>query len=271
MRVFRLVLILSLLPLHYVFSQRVDTLPKDPIALWETINKSVISLNNKDLLEKYNLYALDIQSTAYSETQKKLIYQTLAILWGRKLPLIPYITSYLDFVALLKSNTQNVDGFNSWHTSFQSLLALPDKYTPFKINDFLTLSSSFVGRQLISSGGGANWTLKGGKYSWEWENQEPKLSFTKAQLSTGYKTDTIHILETSGVLYPFKNQWIGVGGKCDWSRVGLDKSVFVLLKNYSLDLNLNKFKADSVQLSYPSYFGKNLITILFWLNFKVYF
>ena len=103
MRVFRLVLILSLLPLHYVFSQRVDTLPRDPIALWETINKSFISLNNKDLLEKYNLYALDIQSTAYSETQKKLIYQTLAILWGRKLPLIPYITSYLDYVALLKS------------------------------------------------------------------------------------------------------------------------------------------------------------------------
>ena len=259
MRILRLVLILSLLPLHFVFSQRVDTLPKDPIALWETINKSVILLNNKDLLEKYNLYALDIQSTAYSETQKKLIYQTLAILWGRKLPLIPYITSYLDYVALLKSNTQNDDGFNSWHKSFQSLLALPDKYTPFKINDFLTLSSSFVGRQLISSGGGANWTLKGGKYSWEWENQEPKLIFTKAQLSTGYKTDTIHIFETSGVLYPFKNQWIGVGGKCDWSRVGLDKSVFVLLKNYSLDLNLNKFKADSVQLSYPSYFGKNLI------------
>ena len=62
-------MILSLLPLHCVFSQRVDTLPKDPIALWETINKSVISLNNKDLLEKYNLYAQDIQSTAYSETQ----------------------------------------------------------------------------------------------------------------------------------------------------------------------------------------------------------
>jgi len=259
MKMFRLLFLFAVLPFHLVFSQRVDTLPKDPVAFWETINKTVISLNNKDLNEKYSLLSQKFQSDVYSEIQKKLIYQTIGVLWTKKLTFIPYINNYLEFVELLKLKGQNEEGFISWHKTFLSLLAIPDKYTPFKINDFLTISEIFYDQQLISNGGGSNWILRGGNPVWMWENQEPKLVFNKVQLLTSYKTDTIRIAETSGILFPLKNQWIGTGGKCDWSRVGLDKNIFVQLKNYTLDLKINKFNADTVQLSYPAYFGKNLI------------
>lgn len=259
MKIIRLVFLFIILPFQYVLSQRVDTLPNDPIAFWETIKKNVGALNNKDLTEKYTLLSQNLQSPTYTDNQKKIIFQTIRVLWARKLPFLPYINNYLDFVELLKLKAHNEDGFISWHKTFLSLLDLPDRYTPFKINDFLSISKLFFDQQQISNGGGANWILRGGNPVWLWENQEPKLVFNKVQLLTSYKTDTIRIVETSGVLFPFKNQWMGSGGKCDWTRVGLEKNIFVQLKNYALDLKLNKFYADSVQLSYPAYFGKNLI------------
>ena len=252
-------LLLIFLSFQQAISQRVDTLPNDPTAFWETINKNVSALNNKDLAEKYNLFSQNFQSAGYTDNQKKIILQSIRQLWARRLSFIPYINNYLDFVELLKLKSQNEEGFMSWHKTFLSMLDLSEKYTPFKITDFLSISKTFYDQQIISHGGGASWILKGGTPIWKWENLEPKLVFNNVQLLTSYKTDTIRIAETSGILYPLKNQWIGSGGKCDWSRVGLEKNIFVQLKNYTLDLKINKFNADSVLLSYPAYFGKNLI------------
>jgi hypothetical protein len=247
------------LPLHVVTGQRPDTLPHEPAAFWETLIKSAGNLNNKDLTEKYNQIAQNFQSAAYADYQKKGINQTIRVMWSRKLPLMPYITNYLDFVEILKVHAPNEEGFSSWHKTFLALLQLPDIYTPFKINDFLSASKLLYQQQLISFGGGANWFFRGANPAWSWEQREPKVIFSKVQLQTGYKTDSIRIAETSGALFPLKNLWVGTGGKCDWTRVGLDKRVFVQLKNYTLDLKINKFNADSVRLSYPAYFGNNLI------------
>jgi hypothetical protein len=259
MKILKLIFLFLLFTHGSAFSQRPDTLPKDPVALWDFINRSVGALNNKDLTLKYNAFSQLFQSSAYSDIQKKLIYQTVGSMWERKLSLFPYINSYLAFVEILKVKATSEEHFISWHKSFQRLLSLPEIYTPFKMADFISISTLFYEQQLISNGSGANWILRGGNPVWLWENQEPKLSFNNVTLVTGYKTDTIHIIETSGVLIPFKNQWIGTGGKCDWSRVGLEKNIFVLLKHYNLDLKINKINADSVQLSYPNYFGKNLV------------
>jgi hypothetical protein len=259
MKIIKLILLILLFTPHVAFSQRPDTLPKNPIAFWEFIHQSVVTQNNKQLTEKYSALAQHFQSAAFSEMQKKIIYQTAGDMWIRKLTLFPYLNNYLEFVEILITKSPGEEQFISWHKIFKEILSLPDTYTPFKINDFISISKLFYEQQQISNGGGATWLLRGGNPVWLWENREPKLSFQKVHLVTGYKTDTMQIFETSGVLFPFKNEWIGFGGKCDWSRVGLDKNVFVVLKNYGLNLKVNKIRADSVQLSYPNFFGKNMV------------
>jgi len=191
---------------------------------------------------------------------RKGIRQSAEAMQVRKLPPNPYEGLFKEVVEQMRQSGSSEEIFFGWNQVFLGILGLPDLYTPFRINEFLSLSKAIFASQPGSRIAGGSWSFVGSAPTWHWENQEPRLYFKKVTWSTGYKSDSLRIRETSGSLFPLRNHWQGIGGQCDWARVGLDNQVYVQLRQYTLSLKGNRFTADSAIFFYPRFFGKTGIS-----------
>ena len=86
------------------------------------------------------------------------------------------------------------------------------------------------------------------------EDTRPIIAYSSLDLLCSRKTDTIRILNTSGVCNILENTWTGSGGRVDWSRYDQGDIIWVDLSEYSIDLKKGIYTADKVTFSHKEYF-----------------
>lgn len=79
----------------------------------------------------------------------------------------------------------------------------------------------------------------------------PVIRFDKATLNFSTQYDSVFLENTKGSFLILKNQFVGDGGKFDWSMAGLGAdSVFCQLSTYSFEVNKPRLQAEAAKLTY---------------------
>lgn len=112
------------------------------------------------------------------------------------------------------------------------------------------------------------------KFYWHASNPEPSLMFltledkkgnyqapviryeeTDLKYVTDHHHDSTFIAGTSGDFHPLSMSFLGVNGRVDWAKVGLDSTdVYCDFKDYKLNLNYGLIKVDTATFHYKSLF-----------------
>jgi hypothetical protein len=156
---------------------------------------------------------------------------------------------YMQTTNALVSNNQ-LAKFDNWHKTLISAL----KKNKDEFVRFLTVSKNVFADQVMLKIGSSVWVCKYADVDLKMDGQATFI-FKNLDLFCFSPGDTIEILRTNGKYFAGTNQFIGKGGKVDWSRVGLDTSkVFAKLNNYFINLTDGLLTADSAMLTYKDRF-----------------
>ncbi len=196
------------------------------------------------------LFTAEEQDTVIAISNKMLSYRMTAS---------PFFENYLTALQhVKKSSEQPEQQFKDWSNILnQSLQDIENKSTK-KYGSFLEFSRYFFENQTLRySKNGTSWSAKNAKYSILYEEQ-PIIQFETTDLLATRREDSLRIIQTSGRYIPAEEQWIGRGGKVNWSdRFGQDVEVFAEFKDtFSISLDAGLYRVSKALLYYPSYFGE---------------
>lgn len=156
---------------------------------------------------------------------------------------------YMQTINALVANNQLVK-FDNW----QKTLAGALKKNSEEFKRFLNVSKNVFADNVMLKMGTSVWVCNAADVDLKMEGQATFI-FKNLDLICYTPGDTFEILRTNGKYYAGTNQFVGKGGKVDWSRVGLDTArVFAKLNNYSINLYDGLMTADSAMLTYKDRF-----------------
>lgn len=168
----------------------------------------------------------------------------------------PAFLNYLESVKGFAQNNHNDESFRGWMSILDKLINAREKK---QLPDFLAFSSGLFQHGTIYKSSSVEWRVKEKNFSFEFENNIPKVNFNNVTLGCYMKFDSSLIYKTNGVLYPLKDSWEGKQGIITWERAELKKEeTFGELKRYNINLKSTGFTSDSVIFHTP-YFKQPLL------------
>jgi hypothetical protein len=156
---------------------------------------------------------------------------------------------YMQTINALVANNQLVK-FDNWQKTLSGAL----KKNAEEFKRFLNVSKNVFAENVMLKMGTSVWVCNAADVDLKMEGQATFI-FKNLDLICYTQGDTFEILRTNGKYYAGTNQFVGKGGKVDWSRVGLDTArVFAKLNNYTINLYDGLMTADSAMLTYKDKF-----------------
>jgi hypothetical protein len=209
-----------------------------------------------DLEEAFSVFRKMYNAHGFSEYEIQRIALVSNLLLDQKLTPFPYFKNYLNAVTSAKS-ASDTTLFNQWHTLAEKTISGIDKGRTKPIAQFLDFSVDFMQDHALKSGegGSVTWKIKGGKFSFNYQNKSPQVVCSNVSLIGQRKADSIEIKNTTGVFMPLEDLWRGHGGRVNWSATGLDSTIYAKMAGYTIEVVKPLFHCDSAHLIYPLYFG----------------
>ena len=234
--------------------------PDDPNEFVDKLGEFITVSKRPDLVECFSVFRKSYKSGVYSTADMQRIILVSNILAEQKLGAFPYYKNYINAVSAAKVNP-DTSMFRRWHAFAEQTLSGIEKGKAKPISQFLEFSADFLEQKAFKTGEGGTvtWKIRGGKYSFEYADKQPRLVCERVDLIGARKVDSIVVVGTSGIYYPFEELWRGQGGKVTWAGVGLDSSIVAELTRYKVEAVKPLFQCDSAQFSYPLYFGARRI------------
>ena len=250
-----LITVFASLLLGNVFGQKKatvfpETRPEFIKALKEYFSKS----NNKDLLKSFNEFERSFNGGVITEDDFPVLRSACNEMLKLKMTANPYFRNYLSVVLAAKKNTDNVKAFSDWNNlTVEMLKGIKNrKLRPYK--DYLNFSQGFFEHNALHySPKGMKWFYASDKYQMSMKDGMPIVEFEELDLVGSRGKDSIAILETSGIYFPTKLMWKGIGGKVTWERLE-QPEVYCTLSDYQLETKKSIYEAKNVKLSYPEMF-----------------
>ncbi len=188
--------------------------------------------------------------------RRQFVYETANEMLSKRMRPYPDFENFLLSLMNFYSSAQSDASFESWKSAVVKILT---KSTTKKFSDFLRCSKNLFASNSLFKSNAADWFSSNNNYSFEFDTV-PKVIFPSLDLSCGVKADTLTIYNTQGILYPTEDKFVGKGGKVTWTRNGIDENtVYAELKNYTVNLRQQGYKADSAVFYNKVYFQKPLI------------
>jgi hypothetical protein len=190
----------------------------------------------------------------FTNTQKIMIVKMSNDMLNRNYSVSPDFENYLR--AMNGMAAENRTGkFDNWNKALSNSLQISkDAFTRF-----LVVSRNIYGDKVVSHEGSMRWTVSHNDVDLQVKG-EPAFIFKKVDLICYTQGDTLDILGTNGKYMPASDSWQGVGGKADWSRVGIDSSqIYIVFRNYRIDLHTGLVVADSASFNNPRLFDQPLV------------
>ncbi len=197
---------------------------------------------------------LDRRMSSYTPEQQQLIAQVASKMVASGMSAAPYFEDYLMAMEVVPSTGEKAVSFTEWHEALLQLLSELDnrKFKPYE--NFLDFSKAFFSDGSLRTGSGLSWFARSNGFDLSIIEGEPVVRFDTVNLVGIRRTDSIEINATRGDYYPATNEFRGKGGRVYWDRLGLT-DVYVYLDEYTVDVTSSLYSADSVKMTYPTYFG----------------
>lgn len=202
-------------------------------------------------------FAARWNSELLTDPQRKWIYNTLDTIQNLRLRPWPEQALYLKNLLVLWDTQHMEENFEVWHKSFQSLLDLRNQR---RLLRYWETTHALFEKNIITQSNVVRWELRSNDYVLNLEDETPMVRFSGTDLVCFSQDDSTLIMNTIGKVDLFENVLHGNSGKITWQRAQLHPdSVFANLKNYTINLAVARWEADSVTFYNLRYFDEALI------------
>ena len=241
-----------------VQAQRIESFSTADAKAYLTDFDGFINAGKRDVAEKL-FKQFERKFTAYNPEQQAQIMAVTNEMLGKKMSSAPYFEDYLialEVVPFSASDptSQAAKTFKDWHAALIDLLNGMESRKFKGYANFLDFSAAFFKDGSLRSASGLTWYARSKSFSMRVEGAEPIIHFDTVNLVGIRRSDSIAINATSGDYYPAETEFVGSKGKVYWDRHGLSDA-YAYLGNYTLDVTKSLYRADSVKMTYPLYFG----------------
>ncbi len=128
------------------------------------------------------------------------------------------------------------------------------------VTDFLNMSESLFESNTFYKSPTFSWAASNANYQFMCDSV-PRIYFPNANIRCfNIQADSAVIYNTKGTYYPAQGKFVGVGGKVDWVRTGLEAGVaYAELRNYTVIAKSGGYTADTVNFYHKQYFQQALL------------
>jgi hypothetical protein len=175
-----------------------------------------------------------------SEMQQTIITTSNGML-QKRMKAFPDFKEYVRALMAFSNSNQTPGNFTAWHKSLEKMLEGKSRsYT----NYVSTMGGLFKDNTLYSSAS-TQWMVSAADYTLDYDSL-PKVNFTKIDLSSKARGDSITIYNTSGSFYPTSDIFYGNGGRVTWERAGIKPTdMFADLISYRINVTKGEYVSDS--------------------------
>jgi len=211
--------------------------------------KKLVAPTMEAFVQKWN-------SEQFVPAQKKIIYSICNDMLKKKIRAFPDFFSYINALDIFITSRQPAERFMPWSDILKKLIAEKNSRN-FLI--FLEFTTHLFEENLVYQSPSTRWKISTPVYSFEFDSV-PMVSFMRSELTCYANDDSLNIYETRGLYFPLTSRWIGMDGKVNWKRAGIDPSeVYATIERYEIQMKFSKFTADSVIFFHNKYFSSPLL------------
>ncbi|MFW5916090.1 MAG: hypothetical protein ACOCTM_01315, partial [Bacteroidota bacterium] len=238
--------------------QMIEEFPRDSAKFIETFSdylENRIKESNEEKLEKFRE---KWENGKFSRARRDTIVYMANSLLENHANREPHFTTMLDF--LMKINDTDFDSryFPTWIKGFHHLTQ-EKKNKLKKISGYFSFTINFIESDRLYTSRSRSWYAKSNDYQFIYDTTI-KVIYSETLLKCKNRDDSIRIYETEGAYLPFKQEWIGEGGRVNWERAGFSPdNVYAQLSDYTIDMSKAEYQADSVQFINKLYFDRPIL------------
>ncbi|MES2381672.1 MAG: hypothetical protein V4538_11560 [Bacteroidota bacterium] len=252
MKYFIQFIILSLISLT-TFAQRPTSFSYDPNT-FITEFESFIKTGKSEVKDELENFSANYNTGKFSLPQKQQVVRLCNDMLQQQMQPNTEFYAYIKTVNALVSNNQ-MNKFDNWHKTLIGAI----KKNKDEFVRFLNVSRNIFAENVMLRVGSFLWVCNATDVDLKMEGQATFI-FKSLDLFCYTPGDTFEIYKTTGKYYAGTNQFVGKGGKVDWTRVGIDSSrVYAKLNNYKIDLSDGLMIADSALLFYKDKFKEPVL------------
>lgn len=242
----------------YTYAQAPKSFPEDDAGFINTLS-TYIGSNNRPEAKESGVWLKTNLALKTTPEDLILIKSISGTMLQKKVPLWPAFYNFTNLLRTIGNQTDiSADIISKNHELLQQLIQgnSPDAVKQF--NFYVDYLNDHYQSKAIYKDKARSW-LATENYKIEIENQLPVYVFDKMTLTGTTSGDSLQIFETSGKFYPFTNLWKSNSGKITWRRAGYnEEDVFVLFKNYELDLSKPELTLDTATFSFKPYIKETI-------------
>lgn len=175
-----------------------------------------------------------------TDEQRDTIYGFTNQMMNQRFKVYPTFYQYLHIIETL---TENDNLFHTWHTAAKASF-LKEKYQD--VIDIISSTYGFFDDKTMYAKSSINWRLEADTFRFLFK-ETPHFAVERGTLMGYSQTDTLRVLETSGMYDLLDKKWFGSGGRVYWERAGFDSTrIKTILQEYEVDLTKPAYESDSV-------------------------
>ncbi len=237
------------------FAQYQDSFSVDPNVFPEHLEAFMNASGNEKAEATVKLFLEDYQTGLFSELEQERIIANSNRMRKRGMFANPHYTAFLNALRAGKLSGKEEVFLLEWHTLLSQVLEDEEGFTNGRVTVFFEFSEKLFSQNALRFvEKGSSWFLRESPYQLALENREVVLTAEPQRLTGLFGGDSIQIHLTRGRYLLYDEQWEGKGGTVKWERPGLDSTIFVELKDYTIDASKPNYKASGALLTYPAYF-----------------
>lgn len=248
------ILFLLFCPLFSI-AQAPKSFSTDPTTFAKEI-RSYMELTNKNETEKImdKFDEIWIEQARFTVQEQGTVIRTANNMLKKRLKPYPDFSNYIIALMALESSGKKATLFENWHNSLDEVLNLSAK----RYSNYIEDVSGLFAENILYSSASVKWIGSSSEFTFEFDSV-PKVRFPKMSLTCQSKGDSSIIRDISGSYYPLTREFIGEGGRIDWTRAGLDPGkVYAELKKTKLTLTSSEWSSEEATFYNKDYFDRAL-------------
>ena len=253
--------ILSLLILFFTLqqasAQTIKSFSKEPQVFIKELQFLMTNDKIEPAVKAFEQFKPLWDSNYFDEYQQARIIKNADKMLSKRMKANPHFAEYLLTLIHFYESGLMPTHFVTWQKTLE-------KYYDAKTLEFMNFveisNSLFASNMLIDKKNVRFWHVDNLDFQIDTKEGQPAFVFQKTTLQCNTRADSLVIHNTKGYFLIESHVWKGEGGRVDWTRGNFSPTeVYADLKKYQIDLESNKYEADSVTFYQSQYFSGPLI------------
>lgn len=248
---------LFIIPMH-LSAQVVSEFPSDSTEFIETFHEYIENKISKDNEATFEDFITSWESGELNEKTRDSIHfiaNKLLDINGKR---EPHFIKMMEVFLKMENTTFYNKYFDEWMHAFRYAASQPKKElsTVMRLFDF---TLNFHHNNCLYESSTRNWYALSNDYKIEFDTTL-KIKYRNTDIKCKFRNDSIQIFNTSGIFYPYTNQWEGRKGIVTWERAGYSRNdIYAQLSEYNINMTKTEYEADSVEFINKLYFNEPVL------------